>query len=338
MQSYPDPTTLTGASYWSSSCKLALPKNALQLWNFFKRNLVFMFEPYTYINQAWNIKHVFSTSFMRTAIKTINFLIPFLTSLGQSTLQLYISRRFHLQFPVSWESWGANDWNISRLAASSKLKVVEVWRSYPLLPVTWHFLKQQVRASLFFFSLPKAPTFHAKIFEPWNKRTRQKVPTCLLPPENTTGSENSNKISIRNGDVSGRDIFRGLTAKGYGSALWLDEMLICWPLYAWSISWNQMKIHKKDIWHIWLIRCWQWGFLVVFCLYQMHEQCSNLKVFTHFNSCDFLRNLITPRKTSAWNLKIPPKGKGETSSPPIFGFKMFVWSLTNRPWKVTGTH
>ena len=182
MQSYPDPTTLTGASYWSSSCKLALPKNSLQLWNFFKRNLVFMFEPYTYINQAWNIKHVFSTSFMRTAIKTINFLIPFLTSLGQSTLQLYISRRFHLQFPVSWESWGANDWNISRLAASSKLKVVEVWRSYPLLPVTWHFLKQQVRASLFFFLSPKSSNISRENFWALEQKNTSKSAYVLTSP------------------------------------------------------------------------------------------------------------------------------------------------------------
>ena len=336
MQSYPDPTTLTGASYWSSSCKLALPKNALQLCNFFKRNLVFMFEPYTYINQAWNI-YFFSTSFMRTAIKTINFWFHFWHLLVNQPFQLYISRQFHLQFPVSWESWGANDWNVSRLQTKSggriKVPISLGRRSYPLLPVTWHFLKQQVRARLFFFLSQKLQHFTRK-FWVLEQKKRQKA-TCL-PPGDTTGSENSNKISIRNGDVSGRDIFRGLGAKGYGSALWLDEMLtlICLE----HIMESYWKHIRKTFDTFDSFGVGNGAFLWYF----VYTRCMNTVQIWKFSPTSILvifwEISLHPGKLAHGTWKYLQKEKEKhLPSPPIFGFKMFVCSLTNCNWKVTGT-
>lgn len=237
MQSYPDPTTLTGASYWSSSCKLALPKNALQLCNFFKRNLVFMFEPYTYINQAWNI-YFFSTSFMRTAIKTINFWFHFWHLLVNQPFQLYISRQFHLQFPVSWESWGANDWNVSRLQTKSggriKVPISLGRRSYPLLPVTWHFLKQQVRARLFFFS-PKSSNISRENSEPWNKKNVKKL--RAYPPGTRQDQKTPTRFPLETETSQDGTFFVGWERKGMGPPCgWMK----CWPLYAWSISWNHI--------------------------------------------------------------------------------------------------
>ena len=152
---------------------------------------------------------------------------------------------------------GPKDWTISLLAASSKPKVVEVWRSHqlgpggphPFLPVTYFRKKVGHR---FFFSSKKLHLSREnswaleKIWKkkgcnkkmepwkrPWKKNKTSKNKTSFFPDK--TGSESCkiSKISIRNGEISGRVVvyFSWLGSERYGCLVvgWSVFFCISYP-------------------------------------------------------------------------------------------------------------